>query len=166
MPTISASSPASLSGAEAVLAIHGAVAPWLKRQRRLHPARRTHDRCSLECSPPVGFSPRSLPILSCLTTRLAAFRNRITTFLKKFLIRAWKREFLSTIATGQLQILGHKILTSGLSLYSTLRDRHRPKIRDLARTGEWHEPARRMADSATWFFVKRHPLTAHNLKYP
>jgi hypothetical protein len=68
---------------------------------------------------PVVSSPSILFVLLCLATRLAPFRSRIATLLEKCLILAGKREFLSAVATGQLQILCHNFLSFTLSLYAT-----------------------------------------------
>ena len=45
--------------------------------------------------------------------------GRIAPFLEKCLILAGKREFLSAVATGQLQVLCHRFLSSTVSLYAT-----------------------------------------------
>src|SRR5215472_15486793 len=101
--TLSSAAAVSLSGSETVLAIYGPVATRLKRNCRLLPTCGTRNRRPLRFAPVVS-SPSGLLVLLCLATRLAAFRSRIATFLKKCLILAGKREFLSAVATGQLQI--------------------------------------------------------------
>jgi len=121
LTAISTPSPAAgvlLSGSEAVLAIHGPVASWLKRHCGLLPARGTCNRCALRFAPRIIPATTGLLVLLYLATRLAAFRSRVAAFLKKRLILAGERELLSAVATGQLQILYHKALSSTLSLYA------------------------------------------------
>lgn len=108
---------ASLPGGETVLAIYWAVASRLKRDRCLLPASGTRDCCALRISPPAVSSSTAAALFVLLrcAARPAAFRRRIATFPEKCLIFARKREFLSAVATGQLQILCHKTLSSPLS---------------------------------------------------
>jgi hypothetical protein len=99
----------SLAGVEAVLAVHGPVAAGLKRHSRLLSAGGTLDRGALRVAAvATTASAPTLLVLFRLTARFAALGNRVAPFLEERLVFAGKREFLPTVATGQLHISTHK----------------------------------------------------------
>lgn len=115
LPAVPAISPAaattaaSFSRAEAVLAINRPVASRLKRNRRLLSASGTRHRRGLGFTPAVSSSSAAtLFILLCLAARLAALRSRISAFSEEVLILGCKRKFLSAVAAGELHIFRHK----------------------------------------------------------
>jgi hypothetical protein len=98
--SVGASAPAAAALARrvAVAAIHRAIAAGLKRHRRRLSACRTNDGSSLGGSGTV--TRTTLIVFLGLPARLAAFRRRVTAFLKERLIGSGEGEVLPTVAAG------------------------------------------------------------------
>ncbi len=119
MPSAAAATRVLFPGSEAVLAIYRTVASRLKRHCSLLPARGTRNRRARRIAPVSSpASASGLLVLLCLAAWLASFRSGIAALLEKRLVFARKREFLSAVATGQLQILCHTVLSSTPLLYA------------------------------------------------
>ena len=104
---------ASLPFLVAVLAINGAVAARLKRDRGLLAAIGTGDGGSLS-SVRLKLAGCALFIFLCLAARRATLRHRIPAHLEEFLIFTRKREFLAAVGAGQQKISNHESLSSTL----------------------------------------------------
>lgn len=112
MPSPAASTRVFLPGSKAVLAIYRTIASRLERHCSLLPTRGTRNRRAGRIAPVSSPSSASgLLVLLCLAAWLASFRSGIPALLEKCLVFAGKREFLSAVATGQLQIPCHKVLS-------------------------------------------------------
>ena len=105
----SAAAAAALLRLVAIAAVHRPVATWLKRHRRLLAAAGTNHRRPSRFSPLVSASPAAacLLVLFCLPARFAALRRCVAALLEERLIFACECEFLTAVATGELQISSH-----------------------------------------------------------
>jgi hypothetical protein len=113
----SAAAAAALLGLVAIAAVHRPVATRLKRHCRLLATAGTNHCRSSRFSPLVSASPAAacLLVLLCLPARFAALRRCVAALLEERLIFACEGEFLSAVATGELQISSHGY--SSLTLY-------------------------------------------------
>jgi hypothetical protein len=104
----------------AIPAVHRTIAARLKRHGGLLAAAGT-DHCRSSCLRSLVSSATAAARLGflCLTTGLAALGRGIAAFLEERLIFARKGEFLTTVATGELQIASHGE-SSSLPLYDII----------------------------------------------
>ena len=93
----------------AIAAIHRTIATRLKGHRRLLSAPGADHRCSSGLGPLVSSStaPSALFVFLRLTAGFAALGCGIPALLEERLVFARKVEFLTAVATGELQIASH-----------------------------------------------------------
>ena len=105
---LSATARAALLRLIAIPAVHGPVAAWLKRNRRLLPAPGAGDRGPSGFRPLVSAaSPAPLFALPRRAAGLAALRGRIPALLEERLVFARECKLSPAVATGELQISSH-----------------------------------------------------------
>jgi hypothetical protein len=112
---------------KAVLAINRTVAAGLERNRRLLTASRTdHARALRGTALESPTASARLLVLLCLAAWLAPLGRRVTAVAKKLLVVGGKREYLSTVAASELQIVSHISLSFLFLLRAAFQEKSRP----------------------------------------
>jgi hypothetical protein len=106
----------------AVAAVHRTIATRLKRHRGLLPAPGADHCCSSGLRPLVSAATAAtaLFVLLCLAAGFAALGCGIPALLEERLVFARKGEFLTAVATGELQIASHG--ESSFPLYAIIHE--------------------------------------------